>query len=189
MLKVWALCILLYGVLPFYLVEKHLTLQGFIVLFLFLVAFCLGALLVQPGRRMPAAPPQLDFSRTERLLAATSLVAIISLLIDMQDKSVFDLAVSYELRSDQAAALMEGAESTSSMWFQIGFLTYPAGYAYMVRSIVFERRPSFTRLAAFGLLPVLMGTVAMGGRAPLLYAIVISLFAHLLAYIYTPWLH
>ncbi len=177
MLKVWAGCILLYTVLPFYLVEKHLTLQGVVILVLFVGAFCLGTLFVKPRRRMPAEPPQLDFSNTERLLAAASLIAIVSLLIDMQDKSIFDLAVSYELRSDQAAALMEGTESSSSMWFQIGFLTYPAGYAYLVRAIVFERRPSLRRLAAFGLLPVLMGTVAMGGRAPLLYAIVISLFA------------
>jgi hypothetical protein len=177
MLKVWFVCILLYTVLPFYLVEKHLTLQGFLVLFLFLGAFCLGTLTVKPSRRIPAEPPKLDFSHTENLLIAASVIAIVSLLLDMQDKSVFDLAVSYELRSDQAAALMQGTESSSSMWFQIGFLTYPAGYAYLVRAIVFERRPSLTKLAAFGLLPVLMGTVVMGGRAPLLYAMVISLFA------------
>lgn len=177
MLKVWVVCVLLYTVLPFYLVEKQLTLQGIVILLLFVGGFCFGTLLVKPRRRMPAAPPQLDFSNTERLLATASGVAIVSLLLDMQSKSIFDLAVSYELRSDQAAALMEGSQSSSSMWFQIGFLTYPAGYAYLVRAIVFERRPSLTRLGAFGLLPVLMGTLAMGGRAPLLYAILISLFA------------
>ena len=177
MLRVWVVCIVLYTVLPFYLVEKQLSLQGFVILLLFVGAFCLGTLSIKPQRQRQGGPQQIDFSTTENLLAAASVIAIISLLVDLQDKSVFDLAVSYELRSDQASALMEGAESSSSMWFQLGFVTYPVGYAYLVRAIVFERRPTLTKLAAFGALPLLMGTVAMGGRAPLLYGIVVSLFA------------
>ena len=177
MLKVWAACILLYAALPFHLVDKHLTVEGFVILFLFLGAFCAGTLLIEPGRRVPAGPQRIDFSSTERLLATAGVVTVIALLFDLRDKSVLDLAEAYDLRSDQASALMEGAASSSTVGFQIGFLTYPAAYVYLVRAITFERRPSLTRLAAFGVLPVLMATVAMGGRAPLLYAILISMFA------------
>lgn len=177
MLRVWAACILLYTLLPFQLVEKTLTLQGFVVLSVFLSAFCMGALVVPSARRRLGTPQQIDFASTEGLLAVAGLVSILTLLLDLRDKNVFDLAVSYELRSDQAAALMDGTASSSSLWFQIGFLTYPAGYAYLVRAIIFERKPSLGKLAIFGVLPVLLATIAMGGRAPLLYAIVISLFA------------
>jgi hypothetical protein len=72
---------------------------------------------------------------------------------------------------------MDGAASNSALAFQIGFLTYPAGYVYIVRAIVFERRPLLWRLAAFGFLPVLMATLAMGGRAPLLYVILIAILS------------
>ena len=177
MLKVWAACILLYAVLPFHLVDKHLTVEGFVILFLFLAAFCVGTLLIEPVKRGPASPQRIDFSTTERLLAVAGVITVIALLFDLRDKSVLDLAEAYDLRSDQASALMEGTASSSTVGFQIGFLTYPAAYVYLVRAIVFERRPSLTRLAAFGVLPVLMATVAMGGRAPLLYAILISMFA------------
>ena len=177
MLKVWAACILLYAVLPFHLVDKHLTVEGFVILFLFLGAFCVGTLLIKPVKRGPAGPQRIDFSTTERLLAAAGVVTVLALLFDLRDKSVLDLTEAYDLRSDQASALMEGTASSSTVGFQIGFLTYPAAYVYLVRAIIFERRPNLTRLAAFGVLPVLMATVAMGGRAPLLYAILISMFA------------
>ena len=177
MLKVWTACILLYTLLPFHLVEKTMTFQGFVILFLFLSAFCLGAFVVPAAQRSLGTPQRINFSTTENLLVVTGVISIVTLLLDLRDKNVFDLAVSYELRSGQAAALMDGTESSSSLWFQIGFLTYPAGYAYLVRAIIFERKPSLRKLAVFGVFPVLLATIAMGGRAPLLYAIVISLFA------------
>ena len=177
MVKAWIICIAIYVVLPFQLVEKHLTIQGFVVLGLFLGAFFIGTVAIRPAKPSAGRPQNIDFARTDRLLASVSVIAVVSLLIDLQSKDVFDLALSYELRSDQAAALMSGSASDSSVWFQIGFLTYPASYAYLVRVIVFDRRPNWLRLAAFGLLPALLSTLSMGGRAPLLYAIVLSLAA------------
>ena len=53
MLKVWAACILLYAALPFHLVDKHLTVEGFVILFLFLGAFCVGTLLIEPVKPGP----------------------------------------------------------------------------------------------------------------------------------------
>lgn len=177
MLKVWTACVLLYILLPFHLLEKTMTFQGFVILFLFLSAFCLGAVLVPAARRSLGTPQRIDFSTTENLLVVAGVISVVTLLLDLRDKNVLNLAVSYELRSDQAAALMDGTDSSSSLWFQIGFLTYPAGYAYVVRAIIFERKPSLKKLAAYGVFPVLLATIAMGGRAPLLYAIVISLLA------------
>ena len=177
MLKVWFICVAIYFLLPFQLVEKQLTIEGLTVLGLFLGAFFIGTAAIRPARLKVGLHQKIVFARTDRLLQVVSVIAVISLLIDLQSKDVFDLALSYELRSDQAAALMAGSASESSMWFQIAFLTYPASYAYLVRVIVFDRRPNLARLAAFGLLPVLMITLAIGGRAPMLYGIVVSLAA------------
>ena len=176
MLKVWAACILLYVVLPFRLVDKTLTMQGFLVLYLFIGAFCVGTLVVEPTprRRLAPAPRRIDFSRAEALLALAGIITVIAFLVDLRDKSVLDLAIAYELRSDQAAALLDGELSSSTLAFQVGFLTYPAAYVYLVRAIIFERRPQLWRLAAFGFLPVLLATLAMGGRAPLLYVILLA---------------
>ena len=176
MLKVWAVFGMMYAVLPFQLVDRSLTLHGFVVLFLFIGAFCIGTLTIQPAvrRRAAGAVEHLNLSRSATALSVAGVVTIIAFLIDLRDKSVLDLALAYELRSDQAAALLDGEASTSTLAFQIGFLTYPAGYVYLVRAIVFERRPLLWRLAAFGFLPILMATLAMGGRAPLLYVILIA---------------
>jgi hypothetical protein len=180
MLRVWAACCLLYAVLPFQLVDRQFTLGGLGVLLLFLTSFCLGTLAIRPVQPAQGAAwlHDIDFSRTERVLAAVSSITVLVMLLDMRDKNVFDLGESYATRSDQAAALMEGAASSSSLAFQIGFLTYPASFVYLVRAIVFDRKLRFGRLAVFAFLPILMTTLVMGGRAPLLYAILISGFAY-----------
>lgn len=180
MLKVWGACVLLYALLPFQLVNRQFTMEGLGVLALFLASFCIGTLVIRPALLAPglAWRSAVDFRRTERVLAAVSMVTVLVMLLDMRDKSVFDLGESYAARSDQASALMEGAASSSSLAFQIGFLTYPASFVYLVRAIVFDRKLAFGRLALFAFLPILMTTLSMGGRAPLLYAILISGFAY-----------
>ncbi len=177
MLKVWIVSIAIYYLLPFQLVEAHMTIEGFVALGLFIGAFLVGTAAIRPARPKAGRPQKIAFARTDNWLQAVSVIAIVSLLIDLQSKDVFDLALSYELRSDQAAALMTGSASESSMWFHVGFLTYPACYAYLVRVIVFDRRPNLARLAAFGLLPALLITLSIGGRAPLLYGIMVALAA------------
>ena len=180
MVQVWAGCALLYGVLPFHLVDKAMTLEGALVMFLFLASFCLGALMIDPvpeRRARPGVRRHIDFSRTDVLLVAAGAISIVAFLLDLRDKTVLDLAVAYELRSDQAGALLEGEASTSGLAFQIGFLTYPAAYVYTARLIVFSPRIPILRTVAFGVLPVLLATMAMGGRSPLLYVIVISILA------------
>ena len=177
MLKVWAACALLYVALPFHLLDRQLTVQGFVALLLFIFAFCAGTLLIKPIAIRRRVRQVIDFSGTENLLAAAGMVTVLAMLVDISGKDIFDLSQAYELRSDQASALLEGGASASSVGFQIGFLTYPAAFVYLVRTIVFDRRPNLLRAASFGALPVLITTLAMGGRSPLLYAILISLFA------------
>jgi hypothetical protein len=175
MLKVWVAAILLYAVLPFHLVTRELTLQGHVVLFLFLSAFCIGSLrigLAQLGRSA-LMPQSIDFSRAEIVLSMAGFITITAFLLDLREKSVFDLALAYQLRSDQAGALLEGGDSSSGLAFQVGFLTYPAAYVYGARAVIFERRLPWWRLAVFCFLPVLLATVAMSGRFPLLYGLMI----------------
>jgi hypothetical protein len=180
MLRVWTACVLLYAVLPFQLVDRHFSMAGLVVLFLFIGSFCIGTLAIRPAGRSsgPAWQRKVEFSRTERVLMVVSSVTVLAMLFDLRDKSIFDLGESYVARSEQATALMEGTASSSSLAFQIGFLTYPAAYVYLVRAIVFDRKINFIRLSLFALLPVLMATLSMGGRAPLLYALLISGFAY-----------
>ncbi len=180
MLKVWTMCVLMYTVLPFYLVDKALTLEGVVVFLLFLGFFCGGAMMIEPAQRrrnLPVRQYRIDFSSTDALLTVAGVITIAAFLLDLRDKSVIDIALAYELRSERAGALLKGEASSSTLAFQVGFLTYPAAYAYAVRMIVFEPRLSLWRLAAFGFLPVLLATMAMGGRSPLLYGIVVCLLS------------
>lgn len=175
MLKVWGAAVLLYSILPFHLVARELTLQGYLVLILFLSAFCFGTLLAKlmPLGRGALMPQSIDFSRAEFVLSIAGVITITAFLLDLREKSVFDLALAYQLRSDQAGALLEGADSSSGLPFQLGFLTYPAAYVYGVRAVIFERRLPWWRLAVFCFFPILLATLAMGGRFPLLYGLLI----------------
>jgi len=180
MVGVWVACALLYAALPFHLVDKALTIEGALVMVLFLISFCAGALVIAPIgplRSQLSAQQRVDFSRTDAWLAAACTVSIAAFLLDLRDKSVLDLAVAYELRSDTASALMDGESSSSGLAFQIGFLTYPAAYVYAVRMVVFKHRIPILRTVLFGVLPVLLATIVMGGRSPLLYGIVIAMLA------------
>jgi oligosaccharide repeat unit polymerase len=178
MLMVWAGCIAVFFILPFQLQGRVMTLYGFLVLLLFIASFCVGSLAAaRPQPQKPRAlNVEIDFRLTDRALMIAAIIAIFTGLMDIQGRNVFDLADAYQLRSDRAGALIQGGASDSSLWFQIGFLTYPAGYVYLVREIAFKRRPALWRIGAFGLLPVLLASLAMGGRAPLFYAILMLLF-------------
>lgn len=174
MLAVWGLLVVAYVVLPFRSVEREFNLLGIASLAIFITAFVFGTLV--PGRRRnPAHPSQrlrgvfCDASRAERVLMLVSGAAVLFLLLDIRGKSIFDLALSYELRSEAADALLNAEASQSSTWFQLAFLLYPAGYVYAVVHVLFAERLSGMRLAIFGLLPVGLATLAMGGRVPLLY--------------------
>lgn len=175
MLIVWAGIISAFYVLPFRLESRTLTLYGVLILAAFIGTFCLGAFLAGRPMQMRARNRNvvLDFRLVDRVLLIGCGIAVLALLWDIQDRNVLNLAEAFQHRNDTATALLRGGESESSIAFQLGFLTYPAAYAWAVRHILFARRPSPLRLGLIGLLPVVLVSLAMGGRAPLFYAILI----------------
>ncbi len=179
MVRVWLLCWLAFLVLPFQLVSTTLTLYGLAVFLLFLAAFCAGtALVAVPGDALATrAMPRLDSSQADLWLEIAALIAIVFYLIDVQQKNIFDLAATYLQRSDAADALLRGAQSNSSIAFQIAFLFYPAGYVYVANQIIFHEKIQAVRLVFFGFFLPLLASLSMGGRGPLFYSIAVGLVA------------
>lgn len=182
MLFSWLSAYAIFFILPFRLESRVMTLYGFLITAVFLATFCIASLFA--ARPMPQRPRDpavvVNFRRADQVLMIVTLIAIGSLLLDIQDSNVFDLAASYAARSDRATGLLEGAQSASSIWFQIGFLCYPAGYVYMTREIGFKLRPELWRIAVFGLGPPTLAALAMGGRGPLFFAVVYAVLAYFL---------
>lgn len=179
MLAVWGLCIAAYFILPYQLLGRELTAQGVFLLAVFIAAFLVGTSMI-PTRRIatPAAPPvHIDTGKAEALLMVASGLATVFLVIDANGKSLFDLTAAYEMRSHSADALLKGEASNSSMWFQMAFLLYLAGYVYTVVHALYVPRLIAWRLIVFGLLPIALVTLAMGGRNPIFYAFVIAWLA------------
>lgn len=179
MLMVWGGCVFLYTVLPFQLIDKSLSFHGNMTFVIFLFSFCFGSLLVpQQGRYTYIMEfPNVKFNKADRVLKLISLIAVFACFMDMDGKSVGDLGSAYLERSDRAGALLRGEASGSSIWFQVAFLTYPAGFVYLVRQIIFSPSIQIINFSLFGLLPIVMAMLSMGGRAPLLYAILLCFFA------------
>lgn len=181
MLLTWFSAYVLFFVLPFTLEGRHLSLYGYLVQGVFLAAFCGGALLATRPAAQRVRNPTIvtDFRRTDQVLMIGCWIAIGVLAIDMLESgNLFDLAASYAQRSDRATDLLRGAASDSSLWFQIGFLFYPAGYVFLVREIAFQRRPKPWRIALLGMAPSVMAALAMGGRGPLFFLVVFAVYAY-----------
>jgi oligosaccharide repeat unit polymerase len=179
MVAVWLGAVALFFALPFQLEgTRVMTLYGFLILVLFIGVFCTGALAAarpQPQQRRPDNL-MVDFTLTDRALMVAGVIAILASLLDVQGRNLLDLADAYQVRSDRAGALLAGGQSESTIWFQIAFVTYPAGYVYIVREVAYRARPVLWRIAAFGLGPVILTSLAMGGRAPLFYAIIVLVY-------------
>jgi oligosaccharide repeat unit polymerase len=179
MVVVWLGAVALFFLLPFQLEgTRVMTLYGILILFLFIGVFCAGALAAARPQPQRPRPDNLgvDFTLTDRVLMVVGVIAVLSSLLDVQGRNLLDLADAYQVRSDRAGGLLAGAQSDSTIWFQIAFLTYPAGYVYIVREVAFRPHPVVWRIAAFGLGPVVLTSLAMGGRAPLFYAIIMLVY-------------
>lgn len=175
MLTVWSCCALAWLVLPYRLVSRELTLFGVALLAVYIGAFVLGTLFVSGVRRPARAPGSMvpDASRAEGLLLLVSALASLFFILDARDKSLFDLALAYEVRTAAADALLKGEASTSSVWFQLAFVLYPAGYVYSAQHVLFARRISALRIALLSVLPIGLATLAQGGRVPLFYLMLV----------------
>ena len=104
-------------------------------------------------------------------------LATILLIFDAANKDVFDLAVAYELRSLAADALLKGEASNSSVFFQMAFLLYPAGYVYTAVHTIYARNLQVWKLLIFGFMPIALATVVMGGRMPIFYSVLVAWIA------------
>ncbi len=179
MLTVWLFCIAAFYILPFQLENRVMSLYGFLILFVFIATFCVGSLM--GARPQPQQPRRqnvvVDFRLADRLLMAAGVVAVAASLMDTQGRDLLNLTDAYQARSETAGALMKGSESDSSIWFQFAFLTYPAAYVYLIREVGFRPRPVLWKVGLFGLLPIVMASLAMGGRSPLLFALIIIIYA------------
>ncbi|MDY6923985.1 MAG: hypothetical protein SWI22_08515, partial [Pseudomonadota bacterium] len=182
MLMVWAVCIAAYYILPFQLENRVMSLYGLMVLAMFLGAYCFGASsVVGVMAQRPLSPDvAVDFRQTDRILIAVTSIALLASFADIQGRDIFNLVDSYAVRSERAGGLLNAAESESTIWFQIAFLTSPAAYIVLVREIAFRPHPVVWRIAVFGLGPILMNSLSAGGRNPLFYALLAAGFAYML---------
>ena len=182
MLMVWSICIALFYILPFQLESRTISLYGVMVLLVFIAVYCVGA--ASASGRLPQRPMDphvtVDFRMTDRILIAATVIALAASVMDVQGRNLFNLIDSYQVRSDRASGLLNAAESESSIWFQIAFLTSPAAYVYLIREIAFRPRPILWRAAVFGLGPILMVSLASGGRNPIFYAFLCAGLSYLL---------
>jgi hypothetical protein len=179
MLMIWGICILAFLLLPFVLIGRTLSVWGFLVLCLFIGAFCFGAVsrtLVGQLRAPRVVIQELgfDFGRADMWLTIASLVAIAVITVELFSGNYLDLSAAWEIRADRANNLLIGEFSDSSLMFRIAFLLYPVSYAVIIREIVLRKEINLLRLGLLGGLPPLLMSLVMGGRTPLLYGMILA---------------
>lgn len=176
MVLVWVGATATFFMLPFELTTRKLTLEGFIVLALFIAAFCAGTSMRRSPNRRGIRPDGLepDFHMADRIFRGLAIITILVFIADFVSSSVLTLSDSYETRSNRAGAILNAEASSGSIFFRIGFLTYPASFAIIVREIVFRDRIDIVRLGFFGLMPIAMAALVMGGRGPVLLSMVFT---------------
>lgn len=180
MLLTWISAYVIFIVLPFTLEGRIMSLYGYLIQAVFLAVFCAGAMLASrplaQRRRDPAVT--VNFRQADQALMIACGLCMLVLAVDMiEGGNLLDLAAAYAQRSDRATDLLQGAQSDSTVFFQIGFLLYPAGYVFLVREIAFKQRPAPWRIA-LGMAPVVMAALAMGGRGPLFFLVVFAVYAY-----------
>lgn len=180
MLGVWLACALAYFALPFQVLDRPFSALGFLPLVAFILAFVLGTVLVRvPRARSSAAPIPVPAGAVaaQRFVGVVALFSSTCFMMDAQGKDLFDLVAAYALRSEAADALLRGDMSSSSMWFQLAFVTFPAGYIFIALHILYAPRVRLSVLALVGFAAIVLATVAMGGRNPIFYALLVALLS------------
>lgn len=180
MIRVWLVCLGLFLILPFHLITRQVSVYGFLLLLLFVTAFVGGGLLAAPVSKVERVKlEQVDFRWLDRILQPVALIAAGVLLWDLLDRGSLGLTEAFEERNSRASALMAGVDQGGGIFFQIGFLLFPASYVYIARVIAFERRPNLLQLGLFGFIPPLLAALTTGGRGSLLYALAVAALAWL----------
>lgn len=178
MLLVWTVCVLAFFGLPFVLVGRTLTAWGLFVLALFIGSFVLGAMLrtLTWPKIVSASAPQvaIDLRMIDKILPAVAVVAVVILALQFLQGDFLNLSEAWEIRAARAGDLLGGQESQSSVLFQLSFILYPVAFALLVRELLFRKDIILWRVALFSGLPILMMSLIMGGRGPLLYGLLLA---------------
>lgn len=179
MITTWTACVALYMLLPFELVSRSLTFFGFGILFLFIAAFCLGAYLRCPPitQRRAAWIDLPDFTIANRIIVTVAIIAIVSQIYELVTGAGLDLEAAFAIRNERSVGFINGTQSGSSLAFQIGILTSPIGYVAIAKELIFHNRTRYLHLGLFGFGPLVSSALAVGGRGPLLFAIIMSVLA------------
>jgi hypothetical protein len=146
-----------------------------VVLATFIGFYLFGTFLIATRQQASKIAPSIsiDATKAETWLMVACLLATVFFVLDANDKNIFDLAVAYELRSGAADALLKADASSSSLWFQLAFLFYPAGYVFIAVHALYAPRLKIWKIAVVGLLPIILATLSMGGRNPIFYALIV----------------
>ena len=142
MLLVWGFCIATYFVMPYQLLDRQLTIKGLMILAVLITTFLVGTAMVPTRRSVSqlSSPILINANRAEMLLVVASSLATVFLMIDIQTKDIFDFSSTYNLRSIAANALLNADTSSSSLWFRLAFLLYPAAIVYLSVHALYARR-------------------------------------------------
>lgn len=169
MLMVWSFAFGALVILPFEFTHRSIELYGLFVLCLFVAVFCLGGLLrtVHLPQRHVSDPSILRTKRADFLLKTVCTIALLTMGLEVMHGVASDLGLAYSARSGQAQALLHGGASQSSNIFKIGFICYPASYVFLARSLLFDAKPRWWQIIIFGVLPGILASLVMGGRAPM----------------------
>ncbi|MFK7837580.1 MAG: oligosaccharide repeat unit polymerase [Sulfitobacter sp.] len=180
MLFVWLAATSAFIILPFEMVSREFQLEGVLVLMMFIMTFCLGALtnVVRAPQRPVLQFDAMKMRNADLFLKTLSILACLTFGLEVARGGGLDLVSAYQQRSSQAQALLHGGLSGSSSLFKVGFLCYPAGYVYTARAILMDRKPRLVPLIIFGLLPGVLAGLALGGRAPVFNTIAYASIAY-----------
>ncbi|WP_422061928.1 hypothetical protein [Sphingopyxis sp.] len=177
MIGVWTLCVLAFIILPFQLESRTVTAYGFVLLAAFVVTFAAGSFLASPTmpkRREPYGK-LLDLSLADKIIRVAATVAIIALLFDLANSDFSALDAAFKDRDERSVGVLMGRDTGGSLLFQLAFLTYPVGAIAIAREILFRERVNLISLGFFGFGPPVLAALGMGGRGPILYAILIMM--------------
>ena len=172
-LYVWSVVILVWWLFPIGLVDPLYTSTAIVGLMLTLCIFLFSLRSVKPISIDRTRHYLQDNRHSQRILSFVSIVAAVALLIDLYLSGNVTLKEAYLNRSQQGQNVLEGAASNSSLFFKIAFLTYPAGYIYLVSAIIFSEKIVWLRVALFGIAPIVLASFVLGGRVQLLIGFIL----------------
>ena len=177
MLCIWTFCSLLQIFLPFGFDEMwHPHETGLLSFLAFFLAFLLGTFMISDRSQdlVEHQPSPGNIIRVEITLMVASGLASVLMVLDFNPSLLLDLSEAARVRNEAAAKAAALETSSSSLLFKLAFLFYPAAFVYIVFNIVYSERLIFWKITLFGLLPIILSSVSSGGRASLLYIIVVG---------------